>query len=199
MSKTTLPEGTSVDVLRRAIAAQVCPWCGGGPYKKLANHTAQTHEIGARDLRDMADLRSRDSICSTEASERARDVVTTARPDMEESRARGIEAWKRMVEEDSRSFLQRYHDLGGDWMAVMALASERGVSQKQVVARLEKVGVEVPDGRSVSPRRGKGGGRVYPGAGRMCGVTECASPHWAKDMCKKHYYRRYWGERKASP
>ena len=59
--------------VRAAIEAQICPLCGAGPYKVVANHVSQKHGVDRRELRDMAGFRLGDSICSAEHSRARRD------------------------------------------------------------------------------------------------------------------------------
>lgn len=61
--------------VRAAIAAQTCPFCGGGPYKVIAVHTNKSHGIDKWELREMAGLTTRDSICAPEYADRARELA----------------------------------------------------------------------------------------------------------------------------
>jgi hypothetical protein len=63
------------EAVRAAIAAQRCPFCGGGPYKVVAVHTNKTHGIDKWELREMAGLTTRDSICAPEYADRARELA----------------------------------------------------------------------------------------------------------------------------
>ena len=45
--------------VREAITAQMCPFCGGGPYKVIAVHTNKSHGIDKWELREMAGLTTR--------------------------------------------------------------------------------------------------------------------------------------------
>lgn len=67
------------------------------------------------------------------------------------------DGFQRKVKELHEQRLQRWEELGKTWDAVSVLAEECGISDKQMRAWLRKVGEEVPDGRSVSPIRGRMG------------------------------------------
>lgn len=71
----------SKDALRAAIAAQTCPWCGRGPFKVLALHTNKEHGVDRIELRQLADLNSKSSVCSPETSVRARDSLAARNAD----------------------------------------------------------------------------------------------------------------------
>jgi hypothetical protein len=59
------PSAASV---RKFIEAQVCPWCGTGPWQVMAGHTSKAHGISAAELREMAGLIKAASICSPDHS-----------------------------------------------------------------------------------------------------------------------------------
>lgn len=49
--------------VRAAIKAQLCPFCGVGPFKNVALHTGQLHGIDGQELRALAGLAPDSSIC----------------------------------------------------------------------------------------------------------------------------------------
>lgn len=57
----------SQEAIREAITAQLCPWCGRGPFAMLPVHTNKTHGIDKWELRDLAGLTTQDPLCSEEA------------------------------------------------------------------------------------------------------------------------------------
>lgn len=67
------------DAIRDAVAAGKCPWCGRGPWKVLAAHTHQAHGIDKLELRHLAGVAKKDSICdpsySQEVAERQRALA----------------------------------------------------------------------------------------------------------------------------
>jgi hypothetical protein len=76
-------------IVLRAIEAQMCPWCGAGPYKVLAGHTSRAHEISPAELRELAGLPAYGvSICSPERSAKARTALQN-RDDWEAMRTSG--------------------------------------------------------------------------------------------------------------
>lgn len=77
--------------LREAIEAGKCPWCGRGPYKVLATHTARSHGIGASELRELAGMKKRASICDPDHSQHCRELLVE-RPSWPEMSRRGYEA-----------------------------------------------------------------------------------------------------------
>lgn len=62
----------TVAQVREGIAAQVCPWCGAGPFRRLASHTEQIHGIDKLALRDAAFVLKSARVCSEELSETLR-------------------------------------------------------------------------------------------------------------------------------
>ena len=44
------------DEMRRALSFHCCPFCGAGPFKVVASHTAQAHAVSGSRLRELADL-----------------------------------------------------------------------------------------------------------------------------------------------
>lgn len=92
------PEGQHGQVIapdpsavREAIEAGKCPWCGRGPYKVLATHTGRSHGIGASELRELAGLKKRASICDPSHSQSCRELLTE-RPAWPEMSRKGYEA-----------------------------------------------------------------------------------------------------------
>lgn len=66
------------EVIRQAIATQMCPWCGRGPWVRLPRHTSAVHGVTADDLRRLADLPLNRPVCSAENSE-AMSAIATSR------------------------------------------------------------------------------------------------------------------------
>lgn len=56
----------SADAIRGYIAAQMCPWCGAGPYQMLATHTNRAHGIDRHELRELAGLLKGAKVCAPE-------------------------------------------------------------------------------------------------------------------------------------
>lgn len=56
----------SREVLRRAIEAQTCPFCGRGPFRMIAAHVSKIHGLSPDELRKRAGLTYSASICSPE-------------------------------------------------------------------------------------------------------------------------------------
>lgn len=63
------PEDLAVWRIRTCIEAQMCPFCASGPWKVLAGHTRHAHGIYAAELRELAMLPKKASICSPEVHE----------------------------------------------------------------------------------------------------------------------------------
>lgn len=59
-------DGPDQDAILRGIDAQLCPWCGQGPFAMLPVHTNKAHGIDKWALRDLAGLSTNDSLCSAE-------------------------------------------------------------------------------------------------------------------------------------
>lgn len=224
----------SAAAMRRAIEADLCPFCSAGPYKSLGSHTAKAHGISAAELRAMSRL---DRVCSDGVSEAARTRLLD-RPDrddicrkggqrspigqgdptvrqnyqdrrraerdrrdpiiveralaghrlmdiaadlnvtvacvrdalirlgvtptleqtqadrvrrLEEHRGRAKSASLEAASERRLARIARFNELGGDWAAIKALASELGMPAKHVRAYLKTSGATVPDGRK-APR-----------------------------------------------
>lgn len=78
----------SPEAIRRAVEAQLCPWCGAGPYKVMAAHTNQQHGVSGPELRRLAGFNQSASICSPAVSQLRREMLA-ARPDREAMTALG--------------------------------------------------------------------------------------------------------------
>lgn len=61
--------------VRRYIEAQMCPFCGSGPWKLLPSHTNRAHGIDRRELRAMAGLSMNQPVSSPETIERMRRLA----------------------------------------------------------------------------------------------------------------------------
>lgn len=81
----------SEDAMRSAIEAQVCPWCGAGPFKMLAGHTSKNHGVSTKELRLMAGMRWNESVCSPETSSSSKRNLLE-RDDWVDMRTRGAMA-----------------------------------------------------------------------------------------------------------
>lgn len=68
--------------MRDCIEAQICPWCGGGPFKVLATHTGRSHGVDGKELRELAGLTKYSSICAPDhAAARAEALSGKKLPD----------------------------------------------------------------------------------------------------------------------
>ncbi|MDP1846930.1 MAG: hypothetical protein Q8K79_03975 [Solirubrobacteraceae bacterium] len=68
------------DELLASIAAQRCPWCGRQGLRSLANHTVRAHQIYADELRELAGLPTDAPLCSSDLSERHRQLTREQDP-----------------------------------------------------------------------------------------------------------------------
>lgn len=59
--------------IRAGIEAQVCPWCGAGPFKILAGHTTRLHGVDRNQLRDLAGVFYSTPVCAPEVTEDCRE------------------------------------------------------------------------------------------------------------------------------
>lgn len=84
------------DAIRRGIEAQLCPWCGKGPYAMLAVHTNKIHDVDKWMLRELAGLTTRDPLCAPEVSEKMAEA-NRQNPHLEKMHAvaktRGPKRW----------------------------------------------------------------------------------------------------------
>lgn len=87
----------SESAIQAAIDAQRCPWCGAGPYKMLAGHTSKAHGVDRQELRRLAGLDSRSSICAPERSENARKHLISQNADGSLSKKGGQAAAERGI------------------------------------------------------------------------------------------------------
>lgn len=157
----------SKDALRAAIEAQTCPWCGAGPYKVLAGHTNTAHGVSGRELRELAGVGPRGSICSPEASAQAREKLVT-RDDWEDMRKRGnaqanaAGAHKSAVEAQAKRHLEENGER--DELIVAAVMSGEprtevarrfGLTPHSVARMLKRRGINI-DGRTERGNRLKG-------------------------------------------
>ena len=65
----------SVESVKEAVLAGICPCCGKGPFALLARHTNARHGIDKKELRDLAGLAYKDSITAGELKERRRQIA----------------------------------------------------------------------------------------------------------------------------
>jgi transposase len=146
-------------IVKRAIEAQMCPWCGAGPYRALACHTNRAHGVDKVELRTLAGLPWNASICDPDYSSARREEVMS-RPDWDEVSKKGqaasrkAEAWK--AGQASRIKRLRADNVERDSEIVQAVLSgtfrgdvaERfGVAKSTVTAILHRAGIE-EDGRA---------------------------------------------------
>ena len=66
------------DQIRAGIEAQICPWCGSGPFKILASHTTRLHGVDRFQLRDLAGFTYSASVCAPEVADERREIVRRA-------------------------------------------------------------------------------------------------------------------------
>lgn len=125
---------TTPEAYRRAIEAQVCPVCGLGPWTVLALHVSKTHGIGPAELRRLAGLGRKDSVCDPSFSEDRQRLfrerikeVPLPRPAQRE----GIEAdraeMQRLYEEEGLSLRQVADRFGMEKTQVGRVLKARGV------------------------------------------------------------------------
>jgi hypothetical protein len=167
--------------LRGAIDAQICPWCGVGPFKVLMSHTYQAHGVDSATFRGLAELSHRDKTCSPEASESHRRALMEHYDDTKGAAVVG----KR---NKTQALVDRFNKLGGTWEAMETLARSEGRTNKSIVNALRSAGAQIPDGRQVSPNKRKPGDRP-PKAPTPCSTPECQRNATRRGMCEMHYRR----------
>lgn len=136
--------------MRRAIDADMCPFCPRGPFTNLGLHTNKAHGVSAGELRKLADL---PRICSDELSDGSRDRLL-ARPDRDEITRRGTEeankkgahlvateAFRKKRLEDARERDEETCRRAAAGDLLVDIASDFGVSVNAVRASLERHGV----------------------------------------------------------
>jgi AraC-like DNA-binding protein len=130
---------TTPEAYRQAIASQTCPVCGLGPWTMLAGHVSKTHGIAPEELRRLAGMRRKDSICDGDYSEQRRNRLKDRigeghlpRPAPRE----GIEAQR----EEMRRL---YEDQG---LSLRDIAERFGMEKTQVGRVLKERGVVMRDG-----------------------------------------------------
>jgi len=125
-------------VVRRAIEAQTCPWCGAGPYKVLASHTSRAHEIGPAELRELADLPAHGvSICSSERAEQARKSLL-GREDWESMRSAGNTKANSAgaAAKASRARVTKLEEMNRERDADIVSSAQRGETARAIADRL---------------------------------------------------------------
>lgn len=146
--------------LRAAIDAGTCPWCGRGPYKVLATHTNISHGISAAELRELAGLAKRASICDPDHSQSCRTILTE-RPDWSEMSSRGNaaglakgvhaaanEGRRRQVRQDmaqTDALVARRYSAGA---LLRDIAAETGLGIDGVRGALSRLGLSDADNRT---------------------------------------------------
>lgn len=165
------------ETIRNFIDSQICPWCGGGPYKVLAMHTSNRHGVSGDELRYMAGLPKSASICSPEVSEQSRESLVN-RADWKAMREKGArragtsrsshpDVMARRIEKFREAISTRYEreNLERDSEVIALVESGRprdevaeivGIHSRTVRLILERHGIHV-DGRTSrgARRRGK--------------------------------------------
>lgn len=88
--------GPDRNAILRGIEAQLCPWCGKGPFAMLAVHTNKIHDIDKWMLRELAGLTTNDPLCAPEVSEKMSEA-NRQNPHLEKmhaaARNRGPKRW----------------------------------------------------------------------------------------------------------
>lgn len=134
---------TTPDAYRRAIEAQQCPVCGLGPWTMLAGHVSKTHGISPVELRRLAGLSRKDSVCdpafSQDRQQMIRDQLTHG-PLPRPAPREGIEA--------ARAEMQRLYEEEG--LSLRRIAARFGMEKTQVGRVLKDRGVAM----RVDPRSG---------------------------------------------
>lgn len=149
----------SREAMLRAVEAQVCPWCGLGPYKALAGHTHHAHGVNAAELRRLLGVGTKYRLCSAETSQLSRERLL-ARPDREEITARGnAEATKAQAHRAAADALRAKRQADPRHAQIIDMySSERhtlnqiaeavGMHPKSVARIVRLAGIEAGDGRA---------------------------------------------------
>lgn len=146
------------NAVRVAIEAQLCPFCGGGPYHMVALHTNKIHGIDQFELRRMAGLHRKASICSPERAQKSRDraLLPAEREYLERARVIGLEQQLADMNERRSQFAVEFADLGGSYEAVHEMAARHGITKDNMRRHLLAAGCDVPKGEPdsrIRPRR----------------------------------------------
>jgi hypothetical protein len=64
--------GVSAGEARELLLQQMCPVCGRGPWKSPLNHVALKHGIGKFTMRDICDLKVKESVADADLSDASR-------------------------------------------------------------------------------------------------------------------------------
>ncbi|WP_432053769.1 hypothetical protein [Streptomyces sp. bgisy022] len=164
---------TTPEAYRQAIESQMCPVCGLGPWTMLAGHVSKTHGISPEELRRLAGLRRKDSICDGDYSEQRRDWLKERIGDGHlplPAPREGIEA--------ERAEMQRLYEEEG--LTLRAIAARFNMEKRQVGRVLRARGVVMRDGsrsgaklteEQVRQIRKKLGAMTNPQLAREYGVT----------------------------
>lgn len=140
----------SPEVLREFITAQICPWCGEGPYKVLAGHTSPTHGVDRFELREMAGLMKYEPICDPQISEEWSRMRAGRRP-TEEALKRARSAPRRLSAAGKASARARLAAVASPEQrqaataAAMAKRAERDAEKYEAILRLFADGLAVGD------------------------------------------------------
>lgn len=153
------------------LRATLCPFCERGPFKVVAIHTAHMHGLTAMDLRRLADLPNRASICDPEYSRQCStaDLLSGHRynPSPEEMRTRAAKGG-RIIHEHA---VKRRHPCV---ICGQLVSKARKVCSKNCFReRRRQFQLALPD----------------PG----CEVPGCARSHACNGLCHTHdmYERRH--------
>lgn len=140
-----LHEGLDAAEVRRAIERQTCPWCGAGPYRNLALHTAQRHGVLADDLRDLAGLDPRSPTCSPMYSDTQQRLATEKWQPGAASRT-SWEAQREAIQARSAALLRMWRD----GMTMTELAATTGLAKSGLRRWFREFGM-IEDARTEGP------------------------------------------------
>lgn len=155
------------DAVRAALLAQICPFCGAGPYKVVASHVASSHGIDRIELRSLAGLLAGDSICSPETAEkhrrlaverdfghRERSFETAPRKSARYTKVgkqRNVAASQEAARRHASAAAQKRSDLAAEFtrrgatvQAMWEMAEERGTTRNHMRKQLKAAGCVFP-------------------------------------------------------
>lgn len=63
------------EIAREQLRAGICPYCARGPFRTIASHTWQVHEMSGRQLRDEFGFYFDEPLCDPDSSARRREIA----------------------------------------------------------------------------------------------------------------------------
>lgn len=133
------------EVVRASIAAQVCPFCGRGPFAMLPVHTNKMHGVDKWELRELAGFSTSDPLCSEEVRAKMSAAYDPARGEQARAAGRRPRRAQRWTSaglarntETIRSWMQEHPEEHAEAVRKAAVAAGAGDVRRRQAEALRK-------------------------------------------------------------